>query len=146
MLTAEKISLYGDGRTIELTRRPMDRRLRTALERAFCREQESYLWAQRRIVKPVLLPVVYGDGRQIVAVRPINTRLSHYVVAVDSSITLPHGTMHDLIDHIYEDLEDEFGMCIHCIDEDEEIDPFAEWPAPCIEGGSEWWLLANRRK
>jgi hypothetical protein len=117
------------------------------LRRRYCRRQANYLWGQKRIVKPVLLPVQFGDGKQIIALRPICTRTHHYVVAINST---PNwfgrdcpDTLHDELDAIYESLGERFGECSS--ENDPPDDAFKEWPALCLDGGTEWWNLTPRR-
>ncbi len=135
----------------ETPTRRMHGNMANRLRREFCGEQQSYLWGEKRMVVPQLLPVVFGDGKQIIAIRPIVTRLSHYVVAVDSSWTLNvpwrpwKATIRDHLPKIYEELENWFGMCKceECRDLDEEsVDcPHKCWPRPCFQIGTEWWGL-----
>lgn len=60
--------------------RPLPAGLRRRLLDQFCRRQASYLWAQKRIITPVLVHARWGDGLQAVQLRPIITRTWHYVV------------------------------------------------------------------
>lgn len=114
-----------------------------------CRRQANYLWGRKRIIKPVLLPVQFGDGRQIIALRPITTRTHHYVIAVNSSPNWfnreTKETLHDQMDDIYAEIEDKFGNITRWyIGDDPErglCDPFKEWPAICLDIGCEWWNL-----
>lgn len=99
---------------------------------------------------PVLVPVVYGDGLQVLAMRPIITRRSHYVIAIDSNIRVHAGDVHEITDSIYETLDELFGNCgcSECggdpIPNDtggwkENALIFKQWPTPCLNGGTEWW-------
>lgn len=118
------------------------------IRRVYCRRQANYLWGQKRIIKPVLLPIQFGDGRQLIALRPITTRTHHYVVAVNSVPDwFERGTplLHDHLDAIYQEIKEQFGdvTAWHMGDEPErgECDPFKEWPAICLDIGCEWWGL-----
>jgi hypothetical protein len=126
-----------------LTERTMSARMRKRWERKYCTERDSYLWGQKRLVTPVLIPVVFGDGKQALAIRPIATRLSHYVLAIDSTIKVEGGGVHDFIDQFYDAIEGRFGSCCceNCNGEFENVEVFEEWPIPCLNTGSEWWRL-----
>lgn len=112
------------------------------------RRQAVYLWGDRRgIVRHYVIPWVWGDGRQIIAYRPIETRLGHYVLAGDSSWQLDRGDLHEHTDEIMDLVEDSFGCC-GCDEcrEDGKSWPylFKQWPTPCFNGGSEWWTIETR--
>jgi len=119
------------------------------LRQRYCRRQANYLWSQKRIIKPVLLPIQFGDGRQIIAVRQITTRTHHYVIAINSKpdwfTRECKDTLHDQMDAIYAEIEEQFGDITgwHTGDEPErgKCDPFKEWPAICLDIGCEWWRL-----
>jgi hypothetical protein len=125
---------------------------RRYLQSRFCRRQASYLWSEKRIIKPVLLPIKFGDGKQVIAVRPITTRTHHYVVAINSTPDwFERGqkeTLHDQMDAIYEEIGERFGDITgwYLGDDQREAhlgkcDPFKEWPAICLDIGTEWWRL-----
>lgn len=123
-------------------RRIARRRVARLLD-TYCMRQASYLWGRKRIIKPVLLPVQFGDGKQIIAIRPIATRTHHYVVAIHSTPDLDDRdgwTLHDDLDAIYDEIISHFGKC--CCEDDDQHDPFKAWPAICLEVGCEWWQLA----
>lgn len=126
---------------------PMSPQRKGRLRSVYCRRQASYLWGDRRIITPELLPVEFGDGRQLIAVRPLNPRRSHYVVAVDSSLRVWAGDIHDVIDQVYEELETYFGHC-GCEECYSEGKPwpitFKQWPIPCFNLGTEWWRLGGK--
>lgn len=128
--------------------RPMSKYMQGKLTAQFCKRQASNLWGKKRIIQPQLLPFVWGDGKRIVAIRPIITRTHHFVVAVDSSI-VHERDVHDIIDDIYEVHEEWFGRC-ECVecggDEDTHDDGdirFKQWPVICTNGGCEWWFLVR---
>lgn len=137
--------------TLELTQAPMSQRRQRELIQRFCQRQASYMWGERRMITPVLLPIVWGDGRKLIALRPIVTRQSHYVIAGDSRWTISdrHGRYATFREHlkngIYDEIEDRWGIC-KCPDctgeEDREPDlVFKQWPTPCLSGGCEWWQI-----
>lgn len=110
------------------------------------KRQASLLWTTKRIITPVLLPFVFGDGKLIMAVRPIITRREYFVVAVSSTLSRA-AHLHDLIDDIYEVHEEHFGSC-QCVECGGEVEThnngqirFDQWPVICLNGGCEWWEL-----
>lgn len=118
------------------------------LRRRYCRKQASWLWGQKRIVTPVLVPCQFGNGRRVIALRPISTRLSHYVVAIDDGWDLnADDGLRSHLDEIYEEIEDAFGHCgcEECVEDGERPSglPFDDWPAPCLNLGTEWWELGQ---
>jgi hypothetical protein len=135
-----------------LKARKMSKRMQEQIRKQFCRRQASYLWGKKRILTPELLPFVFGDGKQVLAVRPIRTRREHFVVLIDSSVKVYSGGVHDIIDDIYELHMNTFGCCScqDCggepIDDDDDCDKenamlFSQWPIICRNTGCEWWLL-----
>lgn len=150
--------------TDELVGVTMPARRQRELRQRFCQRQASYLWGDKRIITPVLIPVIWGDGRKIIALRPIVTRQSHYVIAGDSSWTISdrHGQYATFREHlkdgIYDEIEELFGEC-GCADcgyfenrEEREAAAgivdlvFKQWPTPCLSGGCEWWQLHDFTK
>ena len=133
--------------TTSIEVRKMHGNTRRRLKSAFCRREVVHLWGERRgIVRHALLPCVWGDGRQIIAYRPINTRLGHFVIAGDSSWRLDRGDLHDYADEIMRLIEEHFGECgcDECRDGGKPWPHiFKQWPTPCFSGGSEWWKIAT---
>lgn len=135
-------------RTQSIVHRPMSTYMQRKLTEKHCRRQASYLWGKKRFVTPQLLPFAWGNGRLVLAVRPIITRRSHFVVAIDSLFERELD-VHDLIDDIYEVHEDYFGpcRCVECGGDKEEHDDgdirFRQWPVICTNGGCEWWFLVR---
>lgn len=133
--------------------RRMSPQMASAWRRKYCNRQWSILWTRRRVITPELVPRVYGDGKQAIALRPIITRREHYVLAIDSSVQIYSGDFHDVLDTIYDDIEDIFGPC-QCVECGEGFDVgndpdgckacdarFKQWPVACFNGGTEWWPL-----
>lgn len=123
---------------------PLPESKKDALTKRFCRKQADYLWGQKRFVVPVLLPKQWGDGCQIVALRPIILRKAWYVIAIDSSMDLGSDEWRDLLDEeIYEELEYHFGRVTPEDEEEEGFDCHAAWPAVNHDTGHEWWHLSS---
>jgi hypothetical protein len=138
--TVDAASMHG------FVHRPMSPRMQKRLREQFCKRHASVLWTKKRFIIPEVLPFVWGNGKLIVAVRPIITRKEHFIVAVDSSW---QNDMHDLIDDIYDVHEDYFGpcRCVECGGDEEEHEDgdirFKQWPVICTNGGCEWWFLVR---
>lgn len=103
---------------------------------------------------PRLLDRVFGDGRKLMAVAPLDGRPCYIVVRVDSNTESltdePIGDERYLIDRIYDAAEDQFGRC-HC-EECEEDDPepsrfpIVHWGDGSSWGEIEWPKPAKHRK
>lgn len=121
------------------------------LRARYCRKQASWLWGQKRIITPELVPWRFGNGRLVIAIRPIATRRSHYVVAVDDRWDLnADGGLREHLAEIYGAIEDWFGhcWCEACLDDPDKgeqaaMSPHSCWPAPCFNTGTEWWELGR---
>ena len=142
--------------------RPMHGNMRRWMEAKFCSRREAVYgpWFSKRIVgrvKHTYLPWVWGDGRQIIGIRPVATSLGCYMIAGDSSWHLNNDDgLRAYLDDIYTLLEEQFGEC-HCEDCDSEYadefgpekygpyDIFREWPTPCFSVGTRWFREEMRR-
>lgn len=126
----------------------------TYMKRKWCRRHTGTLWGRRRWVKPVLVPKIFGDGKVVIALRPIATRLHHYVVAIDSTWNLdnhcnfdlkpgqaPQPELHDHLDEIYDAIIDHFGEVDTDEDGERTGDSFKQWPAIDLSIGCEWTQL-----
>ncbi len=110
----------------------------------FCGKHTAELWGQPFKAEPVLLQKQWGDGCQIVALRPIAVRRSWYVIAIDSLMELGSDEWRDLLDSdIYEELEDQFGRVCKEDQENEEFDCHAAWPMVNHDYGHEWWWIGT---
>lgn len=102
----------------------------------------GYLWGQRvGWFVPRLLNRVYGDGRKLMAVCPLDGRPRYIVVRVDSNTESltdePAEGESYLIDDIYSAAEDQFGLC-HCEECDEEQPEACKFPIVHWGDGSAW--------
>jgi hypothetical protein len=105
---------------------------------------------RKRIITPLLLPLEFGDGRQVIAIEPVVTGLSHYVVAVDWAWHLNNRDgLRAYLSYIYGELEAYFGAC-ECEECREGEDrqwiesPHDGWPRPCFQIGTRWWQMEGR--
>lgn len=74
-------------------------------------------WGVEHTVTPVLLETVLGDGRQVIAFVPWDTRPQYYVVRVDSSWGIENTdepSVGDFTDDLYAAVEDEYGNADWC--------------------------------
>lgn len=106
-----------------------------SLKDAIERPEQVRFWGGEYTVMPRLCSRVFGDGRALMYLTPLNTRPNYYVLQVDSSWDLDGDEMHDRIDDIYDALEDQFGPAY-----DDEVGE-REWPALDIDAGSTWGAM-----
>lgn len=112
-------------------------KLRAAVERP----DKRYLWGQLYIVTPRLVSHVFGDGKKLVIITPLDGRPNFIVARVDSSTRdvydEPPGNSHWHCDYLLDAImlahEDEFGL--H--DRDDEGCqgwPLVDWGMGCTFG------------
>lgn len=66
-------------------------------------------WGQRQIIQPQLLDKIFGDGKQLMYVTPLDTRPNYYVVRIDSKTDLnSHDTYTNFIEQVLQAIEEEF--------------------------------------
>lgn len=70
------------------------------------RWQIATLWTQRHRIMPRLVTEVFGDGRRLLKLFPIMYRPNHFVVRMDSKISIDYGD--DWLHEIYNAIEEEF--------------------------------------
>lgn len=111
----------------------------------------AYLWGVTYWVRPRLLTEVFGNGRQLIFIEPLNTRPEYFVVRVgddydlDNYSTQPTGEpLTEHLDEIYTALEDQFGRADADQDDDEDADllnfPAVDLSVGCSWGGHDWPL------
>lgn len=119
------------------------------LRNAVCVPIKRYLWVPADMITfvPGLLTTIYGDGRALWHLSTINQRPAFYVIRGDSGwiesnwSSEPAIHFADVLDRIYEDLEDEFGPARLDYEEDDPAllaDGEYPWPAVDLEGGCSW--------
>lgn len=122
-----------------LSHRNTTQRLRAAIERR-CKVRH---WGSDYTVTPRLVSEVFGDGRQLIWLQPLNTRPNYYVVRIDSAwnrsnLAQEGDVLCDHLDEIYDAIDDEYGRA-HKADEDECRDfPALDLDAGCAWGEQEW--------
>lgn len=78
------------------------------------RRRYTKFWGQKQIIEPQLVSEIFGDGKQIIHVTPIDTRPNYYVVRIDSKTNLDdHDFYTEFIENILTSIEEEFG----CVDD-----------------------------
>jgi hypothetical protein len=65
-------------------------------------------WGTMHDIEPALLDKVYGDGKRLLQLFPINERPSYWVVRVDSKCHRDDA-LYDILDDIYEQIDEQFG-------------------------------------
>ena len=83
--------------------------LRPLIERRTCK----YLWGKRHFVVPRLVDKIFGNGRTLLALYPINFRPYHFVVRIDSGWSISNWvdgpkTPSEWIDEVYDATEEEY--------------------------------------
>lgn len=73
------------------------------------RPRRTEFWGITYEVKPALLKKTFGDGGRLVRVFPINERPHYWVVRVDSRCTDLLDDDGELMDAIYEAIDEQFG-------------------------------------
>lgn len=120
------------------------------LRERWTRKQTASLWGQPHEIEPYLVEKHFGDGMQLVAITPLNTRPSYYLVLVDSKWWMdsfhyyrhgeddrnPEDHIAEHIDDICEGIEDEVGPKWFEDDDGKEVE--AEWPALDDSAGVAW--------
>lgn len=72
-------------------------------------DQNPEHWGEKCEFTPFLLNKVHGDGQQLLLLFPINERPRYWVVRVDSSCTRD-DEVHEILDDIYDEIDDQFGQ------------------------------------
>lgn len=107
-----------------------------------CTPYQVHFWGHEEIVTPCLVPTVYGDGKQIIALSPLNSRPQYYVVRIDSQWSLSNDAqegevIYDHLEALYDAIEDAYGA-----NHDEDEEPWQPWPALDLNAGVTWFVLA----
>lgn len=72
------------------------------------KRQRTEFWGNSYDFIPKMLDKVFGDGKQLLLLFPINERPRYWVVRVDSKCT-NDDAVYDIIDEIYEAIDEQFG-------------------------------------
>ncbi len=109
----------------------------TPLELDIARLERRYytrFWGRKRLVRPKFVKAVLGDGRQLLALTPGNTRPNYYYIRVDSAwATSNYSDEENIADHLDEILDavqEEHGP----YSDDERLG----WPALNWDAGVSW--------
>jgi hypothetical protein len=65
-------------------------------------------WGGTYEFTPALLDKVYGNGKQLVQLFPINERPRYWIVRVDSKCK-SDDELHEILDDIYDAIDEQFG-------------------------------------
>ena len=99
------------------------------------------LWGQESEEQVALCETILGDGEMLLAVQPLATRPTYYLIRVDSKWATSNydegETVGDHMDEIYEAIEDDYGQLEVEDDNGEMIEQ--PWPALDCGYGSSWW-------
>ena len=79
--------------------------LRRKIEQA----ERVKFWGCRYTITPRLVHEVFGDGRKLVGLSPMNMRPNYWVIRIDSGTDLESDEWYDTLDEIYESIALQFG-------------------------------------
>lgn len=97
--------------------------------------REGSLWGQVSIIKPAMVPTVFGDGGQLFGFQALMSRPDYYVVLGHSGWT--EDDIGERSEAIMQAIEDAYGNADDEHDEADEAD--AHFPA-WQDGGCAWWV------
>jgi hypothetical protein len=67
-------------------------------------------WGRRHRITPRLVDKIFGDGKQIIYLTPLNTRPNYYIACIDSRVDMDADSfLNDVLPEIQEEVEEEFG-------------------------------------
>ncbi len=117
-------------------RAPAKDPIHLALKAAVEVETQAYHWGQPSTIVPYVCDKVFGDGRALLMLVPLNTRPAYYVIRIDSAQKIEGDAFHDLLEYkIYAAIEEQFGTA-H--DEEDETPDGEPWPAFNDGSGCSW--------
>ena len=77
-------------------------------------ESRVEFWGKKYRRKPLLIDRIFGDGKQLVGIQPLNTRPNYYVIRIDSGWDLSNWSDGDLfsdhLDEVLDAVEDQFPV------------------------------------
>lgn len=121
-----------------------------AFRAAVEREKDAYLWGKKYRIIPCLVPEIFGDGKALIGLQPVNTRPNYYVVRIDSSWAKNlDGEFREHLEDIYDSIKLEYGEassyddleCGGCGKETCCECNYYGWPALDVNSGSDWFEL-----
>ncbi len=119
-----------------------------------CKRHKTTFWGQKYFVTPALVSEIFGDGRQLIYLAPINTRPNYYVVRIDSKTSLDNWAANPFCDTILNEvldaIEEQYGRETEEWDHDNGRTYTRHFPFPALEWeGGEWgfigWLRSKNR-
>lgn len=95
-------------------------------------------WGSKHTFTPYLVDKIWGDGEQFIALSPMFIRPLFYVVRIPLGFDL--SDLHDIVDEIYDAIEEQFGPCCETYSEYGSCgcDHFESFPTMFDWGGSTW--------
>jgi hypothetical protein len=115
---------------------PADDPIHLMLKAAIEVEMTTLFWGSDTTFTPYVCDKIFGDGRALLVLWPLNTRPCYYVIRIDSGSPIDDDAFHDLLeDGIYAAIEDQFGTA-H--DDEDETGDGEPWPAFDDGSGCTW--------
>lgn len=135
-----------------------------AIPNRFRRTRTVEWWGYKSEVTPAIVDAHLGNGRRLLRVQPLNTRPNYYLIRVDSKWDCGSDEFYDLLEDIYEAIEDEYGEKERereCLAEDlreQGIEPTGDntdlagnedrldWPVLSLDSGCTWGTVCFLRR
>jgi len=110
------------------------------------KQTTAQLWGTKYKFTPYLVERTWGDGKQFIALSPMFIRPYFYVVRIHSTMDTDSDEWRNILDEVYEAIEDQFGSCCEEYSESGECecDHYENWPSVFDWGGSTWWDLTDK--
>ena len=133
---------------MKLNHQTSTKRLRATIER----RRKVRHWGVDYWITPRLIDKVFGDGKTLAYVMPLNTRPNYYVIRIDGEFNddnMDDDEFRDLLAHeILDAIAEQYGDC----DDDCELEAMADklpWPALDSDCGEYWgeleWPIERKR-
>lgn len=132
-----------------MTRCGRDDDIQQTLRATLCVPTKRHLWVPADAITfvPALCDTIFGDGRALWYLATCNSRPAFYIVRGHSEweesnwYSGPRHTFGEMVDHVYDALENQFGSATLDYEEDDPdrlLDGFNPWPALDRENGCGW--------
>lgn len=110
------------------------------------KKTDAYLWGKKYKVTPCLVDQVWGDGKQFIWLAPILIRPNFYVVRIDSKTGTEGDDWPEVLEEIYDAIDDQFGRCCDQAYETGECEcsHHETWPAFFDWGGCCWGDMTEK--
>lgn len=110
------------------------------------KQTTASLWGKKHKFTPYVVDRQWGDGKQFIALSPMFIRPYFYVVRIHSTMDLESAEWLNILDEVYDAIDEQFGPCCEEYSESGECecDHYKNWPSVFQWGGSTWWDLTKK--